>query len=243
MAKQRLDQLVHEQYPQYSRMQIQSYIMQGKIKVDDRIVTKPGTMTNPESIIECDIQEPKYVSRAGFKLEKALDHFNIDVTDLVALDAGLSTGGFTDCMLQRGIRKVYGIDVGYGQVHEKIANDERVVVRERTNLRTLEWPYEKVDLVTLDLSFISVLKVMEAVKGALKDDGTLVVLIKPQFEAERHQIGKGGIIKDSAVHDEVVAKITAGIEQHGFVCEQAIESPILGGEGNKEFLIACRKSF
>src|SRR5277367_3408682 len=128
MKKNRLDVTLLERYPQYSRRQIQSWIMQGKVIVNDAVITKNGILVPDDAQIILNVEEPKYVSRAGFKLEKALDHFNIDVTDLVALDAGLSTGGFADCLLQRGIKKIYGIDVGYGQVHEKIRTDPRVVV-------------------------------------------------------------------------------------------------------------------
>lgn len=234
--KLRLDQLLLERLPQYSRRQIQSWIMQGKVKVGKEIVTKPGTIVSDEADISYDFQEPKYVSRAGLKLEAALDHFNIDVTGLIALDAGLSTGGFTDCLLQHGAIKVYGIDVGYGQVHEKIRADERVNIMERTNLRELRELPEKVDLVTLDLSFISVLKVIDAVCAALKDDGQLIVLIKPQFEAERHEVGRGGIIKKPAVHQDVIKKVTSGIEKKGFKLMGVIDSPITGAAGNKEFL-------
>lgn len=236
MTKKRLDQCVMELLPQYSRAQIQSWIMQGKVKVDDKAVTKPGTQVSQDAKISYDIAEPKYVSRAGFKLEKALEHFAIDVQGLVVLDAGLSTGGFADCLLQAGAAKIYGIDVGYGQVHEKIRSNPRVIVREQTNLRELRDVGEKVDLVTLDLSFISVLKVMDAVCEVLKPDGKLIVLIKPQFEARREQVGKGGIIKDSEVHEEVIEKVTKGIESFGFTLIGVTESPILGTEGNKEFL-------
>lgn len=236
MAKKRLDQLVQEKYPQLSRTLIQSLIMQGKVRIDDQVVTKAGQATSEDVALVVDLEVPKFVSRAGFKLEKALDHFGIDVTDFVVLDAGLSTGGFTDCLLQRGAKKVYGVDVGTAQVHEKMRRDPRVVVMEQTNLRYLEELPEKVDLVTLDLSFISVLKVMDAVKRQLKPDGKLIVLIKPQFEAEKHQVGKGGIIKDSLIHQEVIEKIKQGIEAHGFLCKGVVESPIEGSQGNKEFL-------
>ncbi len=210
--------------------------MQGNVTVDGKVITKPGTQIVPGTPISLTIAEPKYVSRAGFKLEKALDHFQLDVTHLVALDAGLSTGGFTDCLLQRGVRKVYGVDVGHGQVHEKIKNDPRVVVLERTNLRELFDVGERVDLITLDLSFISVLKVMDAVERLLKPDGNLIVLIKPQFEAARHEVGKGGIITDGALHQKIVDQITAAIAARGFSVEGVIESPITGADGNKEFL-------
>src|SRR3989337_2239975 len=179
--KKRLDQVVHERASSFSRRQIQSWIMQGKVKVDDGVVTKPGTQVGQDAKIEYDFEEPKFVSRAGFKLEKALDHFGLDVQDFVVMDAGISTGGFTDCLLQRGAKKIYGIDVGYGQLAEKIRLDPRVVIMERTNLRDVRDLGEKVDLVTLDLSFISILKVMDAVCSVLKDDAHLITLIKPQF--------------------------------------------------------------
>jgi 23S rRNA (cytidine1920-2'-O)/16S rRNA (cytidine1409-2'-O)-methyltransferase len=240
--KVRLDVRVHELMPQYSRRQIQSWIMQGRVAVDGTIVVKAGTPTSIEAEVIVDIQEPKFVSRAGFKLEKALDYFSIDVQGLVVLDAGLSTGGFTDCLLSRGAMRVYGIDVGYGQVHEKIRHDPRVVVMERTNLRDIRDVGEPVDLVTLDLSFISLLKVLDAVCGVLKGGGALVALIKPQFEAQRHEVGRGGIIKDPVIHQEVIKRVTQGIADYGFDIHGVIESPIEGSMGNKEFLVygTCR---
>src|SRR5665213_2349611 len=153
--KIRLDQAFHLLLPQFGHQHIQSWIMQGKVSVDGKIITKAGQMINDDATITYDIEEPKYVSRAGFKLERALEHFKIDVNGLIAMDAGISTGGFTDCLLQNGAKKVYGIDVGYGQVHNKIRSDERVILHERTNLRELKELPEKIDIVTLDLSFIS----------------------------------------------------------------------------------------
>lgn len=240
--KKRLDQLVQEKMPQYSRTQIQSWIMQGKVLVGGKPLTKAGTLVDEEADLELRVEEPKYVSRAGFKLEKALDHFGIDVHDLVVLDAGISTGGFTDCLLQRGAKKVYGVDVGYGQVHEKIVHNPHLVLLERTNLRTLDSVGEQVDLVTLDLSFISLLKIMDTVNKVLKETGQLVVLIKPQFEACREDVGRGGIIKDPKVHQEVIERVTSGIKQHGFDLIGVIDSPILGGSGNKEFLAYFKRS-
>ncbi len=195
VTKRRLDQVILERYPQFSRNYIQSLIMQEKVTVNDKTITKPGILIKEDAVITLDTHEPKYVSRAGFKLEKALEHFKIDVHNKIVLDAGLSTGGFTDCLLQSGAAKIYGIDVGYGQVHEKIRNDPRVIVMERTNLRHLESLPEKVDVVTLDLSFISVLKVIPAISNVLKEHGQLVILIKPQFEAAKGEVSKGGIIK------------------------------------------------
>lgn len=241
MAKQRLDVVVQQQYPDYSRQQIQSWIMQGKVLVDGKPVTKPGVQVRDDVVITLKVKEQKFVSRAGFKLEKALDHFNIDVTDLVVMDAGLSTGGFTSCLLQRGSKKVYGIDVGYGQVHEKIRNDERVIIMERTNLRNVRDLGEKVDLVTLDLSFISILKVMQTVVTVLKDSGQLVTLIKPQFEAQKKDVGRGGIIKDQQIHQDVLDNVTAGIVNHGFKLVGVVDSPIEGASGNKEFLAYFKK--
>jgi len=240
--KKRLDQIVLERTPQYSRQQVQSWIMQGKIAVDGKVVTKPGTQVAIDVPLQMNIEEPKFVGRAGFKLEKALDAFGVDVRDYVVLDAGLSTGGFTDCLLQRGARKVYGIDVGHGQVHEKISSDPRVVVRERTNLREVRSVGEPVDLVTLDLSFISLLKVMDAVTAVLKEDGELITLIKPQFEARRQDVGRGGIIKDPAIHKEVIERVTAGVVACGFTLIGVVESPIEGTSGNKEFLAYFRRS-
>lgn len=236
MSKKRLDIAILERHPEYSRRQIQSWIMQGKVLVNDAVITKNGILVSDDARITLNIEEPKYVSRAGFKLEKALDHFNLDVSNLVVLDAGLSTGGFTDCLLQRGAHKVYGIDVGYGQVHEKIRNDPRVIVQERTNLREVRDVGQKVDLVTLDLSFISVLKVMDAINSVLSDNGKLIILIKPQFEAQKGQVGRGGIIKDPAIHQSVIEQVTKGVEAAGFTCIGVIESPIEGATGNKEFL-------
>ncbi|MGB8367410.1 MAG: TlyA family RNA methyltransferase [Candidatus Babeliales bacterium] len=235
--KKRLDLLLQERMPKYSRRQIQSWIMQGKVAVDDKIINKAGTLIDEkDAIIKLDIEEPLYVSRAGFKLEKALNEFSIDVSGLVVLDAGISTGGFTDCLLQRGAKKVYGVDVGYGQLHEKIRNNPRLVLLERTNLRSLKDLDEKVDLITLDLSFISVLKVMDAVLRLLKKDGELIVLIKPQFEAGKYEVGRGGIVRNEGVRQVIVEHVVNGIKDYDFILKGLTESPILGAKGNKEFL-------
>jgi 23S rRNA (cytidine1920-2'-O)/16S rRNA (cytidine1409-2'-O)-methyltransferase len=228
--------MLQELLPQLSRTQIASIIMQGNVAVDGTVVTKPGTQIKQEAKIEYKFEEQKYVSRAGFKLEKALEHFAIDVNNLIVLDAGLSTGGFADCLLQHGASKIFGVDVGYGQVHEKIRKNPKVDVIERTNLREVNQLPEKVDLVTLDLSFISVLKVMPNIVNLMKEDGQLIVLIKPQFEAKREQVGRGGIIKDPKIHKEVIDKVVIGIKRFGFEAIGIIESPIMGTSGNKEFL-------
>lgn len=236
MSKKRLDLFVNTLYPQYSRKQIQRFVTEGNVFVDEIAITKTSTLVDDNVSIDLRDVNLKYVGRAGCKLEKALDHFVIDVTNLVCLDAGLSTGGFTDCLLQRGAKKVYGIDVGHGQVHQKIRDDKRVVIHERTNLRHLQTVGELVDLVTLDLSFISVLKVIDSVKRVIKPGGKLVVLIKPQFEVERKDIGRGGIIKNPKVHQKVVKNFLNTLKEHGFTSHGVIDSPIEGGSGNKEFL-------
>lgn len=240
--KERLDQTVLNLLPQCSRRQVQAWIMEGKITVNGQVETKPGTLVPADAEIVASVEEPKYVSRAGFKLEGALDHFNIDVNGLVVLDAGISTGGFTDCLLQRGARRVYGIDVGYGQVHEKIRTDSRLTLMERTNLRQLTNVGQLVDLVTLDLSFISITKVMDAVCAVLKSDGMLVTLIKPQFEAGREEVGRGGIVRDPDVHKRVVERVTHDIIVRGFSLVGVIESPIEGTTGNKEFLAFFKRT-
>lgn len=240
MAKkqtERLDKRVHESYPHLTRNQIQSFIMQGNVFVNGKPETKPGTPIHHDALVLLTVEEPKFVSRAGFKLEAALDYFELDVSGLVAMDAGISTGGFTDCLLQKGIKRVYGIDVGYGQVHEKVAQDPRVIVLERTNLRHLESLPEPVDLVTLDLSFISIIKVIPTIKRILKSGGSLITLIKPQFEADRKDIKKGGVVRDSEVHQKVIEKIKNGLTHEGFTIIGVIDSPIVGASaGNKEFL-------
>ena len=238
-TKSRLDALALELYPQYSRTLVQSWILQGKVLVDGLPVTKAGTAVSHDSEVTIVAEDPKYVCRAGHKLEAALDAFGFDVAGKVALDSGLSTGGFTDCLLQRGAKRVYGVDVGYGQVADRIRNDPRVVVMERCNVRHLKELPELVDLASLDLSFISVLKVLPAVKALLKPEGRLVVLIKPQFEAMRGEVGRGGVVRDPAVHEEVIRRVTAGAQALGFQLQGSMPSPLKGAkEGNTEFLAA-----
>ncbi|KAL0459021.1 UNVERIFIED_CONTAM: putative rRNA methyltransferase YqxC [Sesamum latifolium] len=240
--KRRLDEVCLERFQQYSRTFIQSWITQGKVFVDGKVVNKCGTPVSDKAVVEIKAEVPKYVCRAGHKLEAALEQLEIDVTGKVALDSGLSTGGFTDCLLQHGASFVYGVDVGYGQVADKIRRDERVKVIERTNLRYLLEIPQKVDLATLDLSFISILTVMPAVLSVMKDDATLVTLIKPQFEAHRSQVGGGGIVRDPLVHQEVLAKIINGVQDFGFECKGWIDSPLKGADGNKEFLASFSRT-
>lgn len=209
--------------------------------VDDRPVLKAGTPVSATAIVSITAEQPKYVCRAGLKLEAALDKFQIDPSGLVALDSGLSTGGFTDCLLQRGAVRVVGIDVGYGQVAEKVRTDPRVRVMERTNLRSVrlvDLPGAvPVDLVTLDLSFISSLKMRETIKDVLRPGGHLVLLIKPQFEAGKALVSAGGVVREAPVREKVVQSVVAGWEQDGFELMSYMESPIRGAtSGNVEYL-------
>ena len=237
--RKRLDEVCKTLQPQYSRNVLQSWIMQGKVCVDGDVVTKSGFLVSNSNEVTINAKEPKYVCRAGLKMEHALKHFAVDPEQKVVLDAGLSTGGFTDCLLQNGAERVYGVDVGYGQVADKIRTDERVVVMERTNLRhlTSEDLPEKVQLATLDLSFISILKVMDAVCHLLQPGGDLITLIKPQFEAEREEVSRGGVVRSDETHQRITRDITQGIVSRGFEFQKLIESPITGAQsGNKEFL-------
>jgi 23S rRNA (cytidine1920-2'-O)/16S rRNA (cytidine1409-2'-O)-methyltransferase len=207
--------------------------------VGGNTVTKPGTLVAEEAVINV-LQPPPFISRGGIKLEHALNQFQLDVTIKVAADIGASTGGFTDCLLKRGASRVYAIDVGYGQLDYRLRRDKRVVVMERINARYPITLPEKVDLATLDLSFISVEKVIPSVARLLKDDGCLVVLLKPQFEAKRGEVGKGGIVRQPAVHARVLGRFIAWVVNHGFRLGGLVASPILGAEGNTEFLLLLR---
>jgi 23S rRNA (cytidine1920-2'-O)/16S rRNA (cytidine1409-2'-O)-methyltransferase len=234
--KLRLDVLVQEKLPDLSRTQVAALIAQGKISVGGRVIVKPGVKVLEDAELQLDCEKPKYVGRAGFKLEHILQELEIDVSGLVVLDAGLSIGGFTDCLLQNGAIKVYGVDVGSKQAHAKIKADDRVEVMEQVNLRHLETLPQQVDLITLDLSFISVLKIIPNATKFLKQGGKLIVLIKPQFEVGKGLVGSGGIVRDEKLHQKVVADVVAGIEQMGFVFKDKVPSPITGGDGNQEFL-------
>lgn len=239
--RRRLDEVCLELYPQFSRNVIQSWIVQGKVLVNDRPVVKAGASVPPMAHVTITAEQPKFVCRAGLKLEAALDTFSINIQGCRALDAGLSTGGFTDCLLQRGAVHVIGVDVGYGQVAEKIRTDDRVLVMERTNLRHLrrkDLPNnEFVDLVTLDVSFISSLKMIDTVQDVLKPQGDVVLLVKPQFEAGKELVSAGGVVKDPEVRKRVVDSVIAGWTDAGFRCAGVIESPVKGAtSGNVEYL-------
>ncbi len=241
--KQRLDLLLVERDLATSRTQAQALIMEGVVYVNGQKVDKAGTPLKIDCEILVKSSSLKYVSRGGLKLEGAFKHFELDVQHKTALDVGASTGGFTDCLLQNGASQVYALDVGHGQLDWKLRNDDRVVVMEKVNARHLkegDIP-EKVDIVVMDASFISLTMLIAPSIMFLKPGGVLVALIKPQFEVGKGEVGKGGIVRDENKHTEVVDKITKHLEELNLNIMGVMPSPILGTQGNKEFLIAATK--
>jgi len=242
--KERLDTLLAESGYANSREKARSIIMAGLVFVDNQKIDKPGTKVSVNANIEVKGNPIPYVSRGGLKLEKALKEFQIDVKGFTTIDIGASTGGFTDCMLQNGAVKVFAIDVGYGQLAWSLRSDDRVVCMERTNIRavTPEMLGELADFATMDVSFISITKVLPVAKHLLKEEGRLVCLIKPQFEAGKEKVGKKGVVRDKNVHREVIESIID-------FCINRVElsvlgltySPIKGPEGNIEYLVYLSK--
>jgi len=235
-----LDVLLVERGLAESREKAKRLIMAGEVLVGDRVVDKPGTRVAEDAEIRLRATLP-YVSRGGLKLEAALDRFGVAVAGEVAADIGASTGGFTDCLLQRGAARVYAIDVGYGQLAWRLRNGPRVVVLERTNIRYLEGLPEPVDLATVDVSFISLELVLPVVVRLLKPEGEIIALIKPQFEAGREHVGKGGVVRDPEVHRSVLEGITAWALEHGLAVRGLMRSPLKGPAGNVEFLAYLSK--
>ena len=219
-----------------SRAKAQAMLMAGEVTVGGLPVLKAGTLVLPDAEITV-AKRPPYVSRGGLKLVHALHEFKLDVSGKVAADIGASTGGFTDCLLQHGARKVYAVDVGTAQLDYKLRRDSRVVVMEGVNARFPVSLPEKVDMVTMDLSFISVEKVLPATREILKDGGIILILIKPQFEAKREEVGKGGIIKDTNTHAKVLGRFISWMADNKFRLLNLTASPILGTSGNREFLV------
>ncbi|HSO20584.1 MAG TPA: TlyA family RNA methyltransferase [Desulfosarcina sp.] len=242
--KQRLDQLLVARKLASSRERARALIREGSVLVSGLPATKPGTMVADTSSVTLKAADFPYVSRGGLKLEKALATFAIDPQDAVCLDVGASTGGFSDCLLQHGAAKVYAVDVGYGQLAWKLRQDARVVVIERTNARHISADIipEKVDLITVDVSFISLRLIVPAVLPLMKPSAGLVALVKPQFEVGKGQVGKGGVVKDAQMHQEVLASLKAFFTTLPLVYRGHVPSPILGPKGNKEFLAFLLKS-
>ena len=236
----RLDQLLVERGLAPSREKARALVLAGQVLLNGQRADKAGRSVPDDSRLEL-LEPPPYVSRGGLKLEAALEHFHISVDGRICLDVGSSTGGFTDCLLQHGAARVYAIDVGTGQLDWKLRNDPRVIVHERVNARYLsarEVP-EPVSLAVADVSFISVTMILPAIAPLLSDGAEMVILVKPQFELEKHQVGKGGIIRDPALHLRACQRIEKAVEQLGFRTA-IIPSPILGAEGNQEFLLYAR---
>lgn len=244
MKKLRLDQLVFEQGYTESRERAKTTIMSGLVFVNGQRADKPGMPVAPDAKIEVRGEAIPFVSRGGFKLDKALKVFPVNPEGLTCIDCGASTGGFTDVLLQHGAKKVYAVDVGYGQLAWKLRNDKRVINLERTNLRYIneELIPEKLDLAVMDVSFISIRLVLPAVKALLKDGADLICLIKPQFEAGREEVGKKGVVRDGEVHKEVIHTILSFAPTVGLSVLGLDYSPIKGPEGNIEYICYMKNS-
>lgn len=243
MKKIRLDQLVFDLGLTESRERAKTTIMSGLVYVNGQKADKPGMQVSPDASVEVRGNALPYVSRGGFKLEKALQVFPIDPTGKTCIDCGASTGGFTDVLLKNGANKVYAVDVGYGQLAWSLRNDPRVISMERTNVRyiTPEQIPEPLDLAVMDLSFISIELILPAIYPLLKQEADVVCLIKPQFEAGREEVGKKGVVRDSSVHQRVIERILSFVPQIGFTAVGLDFSPIRGPEGNIEYLCHLKK--
>jgi 23S rRNA (cytidine1920-2'-O)/16S rRNA (cytidine1409-2'-O)-methyltransferase len=241
--KHRADQLLVDRGLAESRAKAQALIMAGLVFSGERKIDKAAQPLAPEAPLEVRGREHPWVSRGGIKLAHALEHFGWDVTGAVALDVGSSTGGFTDVLLHKGAARVFAVDVGTNQLAWKLRQDPRVIVHEQTNARYLTDAVvtEPVDIVVCDASFIGLVKVLDTALDFARPGGRLLALVKPQFEAERGEIGKGGVVRDAAVHERVCAAAADWVASRGWVVEGLVQSPITGPEGNVEFLLAARR--
>jgi 23S rRNA (cytidine1920-2'-O)/16S rRNA (cytidine1409-2'-O)-methyltransferase len=239
ICRQRLDKLMVERGLAPSREKAQALIMAGQVVVGEHAVDKAGQQVAVDAEIRIKGEVLPYVSRGGLKLRKALDEFAIDVSGLIAVDVGASTGGFSDCLLQAGAAKIFAVDVGYGQLAWKLQQDSRVVSMEKTNIRNLlPGQLDAVpDLAVIDASFISLAKVLPATVRLLRPGGRVIALIKPQFEVGKGEVGKGGIVRDPAAHEKVIGSISQTAREMGLTVAGLCESPITGADGNREFLI------
>ncbi|NLI82674.1 MAG: TlyA family RNA methyltransferase [Deltaproteobacteria bacterium] len=239
----RLDKLLVDRGLCPSRERAQALILAARVLVNGQRVAKAGQKVSPVAAVELQGDDIPYVSRGGLKLEHAIREFHLDLQGLVAMDVGASTGGFTDCLLQHQVKRVYAVDVGYGQLAWKLRQDPRVVVLERANIRHLPTQRvpELIQVAVIDTSFISLRIVIPAVLPFLDSSAVLIALIKPQFEAGRERVGKGGVVRDPAVHEEVCSSIARACEERGFETMGITPSPILGAKGNREFLMACTR--
>jgi 23S rRNA (cytidine1920-2'-O)/16S rRNA (cytidine1409-2'-O)-methyltransferase len=243
IVKMRLDRLLVERNMVESRERGQALILAGHVLVSEQKVDKAGTLVPVDVDVRILGEQMPYVSRGGLKLEKALREFTIDVKDKTALDAGASTGGFTDCLLQHGVKKVYAVDVGYGQMAWKIRQDPRVVVIERVNIREMEPALvpDRIDFIVIDVSFISLEKIIPSLLRFLTPNGEIVALIKPQFEVGKGLVGKGGIVRDDKAREEAVEKVRRFAQEQGLEIKGIIQSPIKGQDGNVEYLMHAIK--
>jgi 23S rRNA (cytidine1920-2'-O)/16S rRNA (cytidine1409-2'-O)-methyltransferase len=245
MKKHRIDKILVEIGFSDSLKNAQALIMSGKVLVNEQRVEKPSELFASEAAIRIkgEPKKHKYVGRGGLKLAKALEKFHIHPSAYVCLDVGASTGGFTDCLLQNGAKKVIAVDVGTNQIVWKLRNDERVEVRENTNARYLKAEdfTDKFDLIVMDVSFISVTKIFSALLPLLKINGKVITLVKPQFEVEQGEVGKGGIVRETEKHEKVLTQVNLVAERIGLNVLDSVESPILGADGNKEFLVLYEK--
>jgi 23S rRNA (cytidine1920-2'-O)/16S rRNA (cytidine1409-2'-O)-methyltransferase len=242
MEKVRLDKLLVDREMVESREQAQRFILAGQVEVAGKIVTKAGTRVAATASVRLLAPSEKYVSRGGLKLEAALERTGIDVRGMIALDIGASTGGFTDCLLQHGARKVYAVDVGYGQLYWRLRQDARVVSRERVNARYLthEIIPEPPDIVVIDVSFISLEKILPAVIALLRPGTPILCLVKPQFEAGRRDVPRGGVVRDPRVHQRVLQRLTAFCQKSNLAVLDTSPSPLLGTSGNVEYFLFLR---
>ena len=243
MKKVRIDKVLVDRGLAPSRARAAALVMAGCVLVDDVPVAKAGQTVNPDADIRIKGKDHPYVSRGGLKLERAMKEFNIDARGKTCMDVGASTGGFTDCLLQNGASRVYAIDVGYGQLAMKLVQDDRVIVIERTNVRYLTEDHVpgEVELVVMDLSFISLELIFPAIEPSIKSGARIVALIKPQFEVGRELVGKGGVVRDPDSRELAIAKVRTAGEALGWRVEGVTESPITGAKGNVEFLICFLK--
>lgn len=238
-GRSRLDAAVVDRGLAETRSRARALILAGDVRVNGERVDRAGALVAAEDAVDL-AAKPRFVSRGGEKLDHALDRFGLDVTGFVAADLGASTGGFTDCLLQRGARRVYAVDVGYGQLAERLRLDERVVVLDRTNARNLSELPEPVDLVAIDVSFISLALVLPTARRVLREGGVCVPLVKPQFEAGPKAVGKGGVVRDPTVHRRVLVEVAGVANEAGFAVVDLTSSPLLGPAGNREFLALLR---
>ncbi len=239
-SRSRIDALLVDRGLVESRQKARAILLAGNIRVDGAPVTKPGVLVKDGAAIEV-LQRPRFVSRGGDKLEHALTTFGFDPAGMTCVDLGASTGGFTDCLLQHGARRVYAVDVGYGVLDYGLRQDDRVVVIERTNARNLEPLPEACDLAVFDLSFIGLEKVIPAACHSLKPNADLIVLLKPQFQARREEVGKKGVVKDAQIHAAVVGRFVAWAADQGLRLLGLTLSPLVGPAGNREFLLHLRR--